>query len=60
MEDLSDRRARMSTLSEESGRNRDSLVAANAQLETLKAQLDRAVDHKVNKKLGQRLKVGLA
>lgn len=58
MEELSNRRARMSTLSEETGRHRDSLLVANEQLATLKAQLDRAVEQKVNKKLGQRLKVG--
>ena len=58
MQELSTRRAGMSSLSEESGRHRDSLVAANAQLEALKGQLDRAVEMKVNKKFGQRLKVG--
>ena len=57
MDELSERRSKMSKLSEETGRQRDSLVAANHQLATLKAQLDRAVEQKVNKKLGQRLKV---
>ena len=47
----------MSTLSEETGRHRDTLMAANKQLTLLKAQLDRAVEQKVNKKFGQRLKV---
>ena len=50
----------MSILSEETGRHRDSLVAANEQLALLKAQLDRAVEQKVNKKFGQRLKVSQA
>lgn len=55
--ELQERRNTMSSLTEESRSGRDSLLAANAQLATLKAQLDRAVEQKVNKKLGQRLKV---
>lgn len=49
----------MTQLSRETGQQRDSLLAANAQVAALKAQLDRAVEQKVNKKLNQRLKVGL-
>ena len=60
MEELTDRRKTMDRLSRESGQQRDSLVAANAQVATLKAQLDRAVEHKVNKKFNSRLKVGCA
>ena len=57
MDELNEHRNRMTKLSEESGHNRDSLMAANAQLATLRAQLDRAVESKVNKKLNQRMKV---
>jgi predicted RNase H-like nuclease (RuvC/YqgF family) len=51
MGELNERRSKMTKLSEESGHNRDSLLAANAQVVNLKAQLDRAVEKKVNKKL---------
>lgn len=49
----------MASLTEETTHSRDSLLAANAQVATLKAQLDKAVDEKVNKKLASRLKVSL-
>ena len=58
MSELTGYRETMSKLSEDSTHQRDSLLAANAQVATLKAQLDRAVDAKVSKKLSQRLKVG--
>ena len=57
MGELNEHRSRMSKLSEESGHNRDSLMAANAQLASLRAQLDRAMDDKVSKKMNQRMKV---
>lgn len=60
MDELNDRRNTMSSLSHETGRQRDSLVAANAQVVALRAQLDRAVEQKVNKKLNSRLKVSEA
>ncbi|ORX36741.1 hypothetical protein BD324DRAFT_651225 [Kockovaella imperatae] len=56
MDELNQHRSRMAKLSEESGHNRDSLMAANAQVASLRAQLDRAVETKVNKKLNQRMK----
>jgi hypothetical protein len=59
MEELNDRRQTMANMSRESGQQRDSLLAATAQVAALKAQLDRAVEQKVNKKLNNRLKVGL-
>ena len=60
MDELNDRRNTMATLSRETGQQRDSLVAATAQVAALKAQLDRAVEQKVNKRLNNRLKVGVA
>jgi hypothetical protein len=57
MAELNDRRNEMSKLSEESSQGRHSLQVANAQLATLKAQLDRAVDQKAQKKM---LKVSAA
>lgn len=60
MDELEMRRNRMDKISEDSRRERDSLLAANAQVAHLKSQLDRAVDQKVNKKMGSRMKVSLA
>jgi predicted RNase H-like nuclease (RuvC/YqgF family) len=51
MEELNQRRSKMTKLSEESGHNRDSLLAANAQLAAIKAQLEKATEQKVNKKM---------
>ncbi|ORY34052.1 hypothetical protein BCR39DRAFT_556841 [Naematelia encephala] len=56
MEELTERRDKMTRLAEEQNRGRDSLSAANAQVATLKAQLDRAVEQKVTKKMNNRLK----
>jgi len=60
LSELDNRRNTMTVLSQETGQQRDSLLAANAQVAALKAQLDRAVEQKVNKKLNQRLKVSLS
>ena len=51
MDELQDRRAQMQSLSEESSKSRDSLSAANAQVLQLKAQLDKAMEMKVNKRM---------
>jgi hypothetical protein len=50
--ELEEHRVRVAALSQDQGSTRDSLLAAKAQVVTLKAQLDKAVDKKVNKKLG--------
>ena len=39
---------------------RESLLAANQQVAALQAQLERAVDGKVQKKLGSKLKVSVS
>ncbi len=57
LEELNERRDKMDKTSRDSKHERDSLLAANTQVATLKAQLDRAMDAKVNKKLNSRLKV---
>ncbi|WWC70286.1 uncharacterized protein I206_104236 [Kwoniella pini CBS 10737] len=49
--ELNARRQEANRFSEEGHKNRDSLQAAQAQVETLKRQLDKAVEKKVNKKL---------
>ncbi|WWC61786.1 uncharacterized protein I303_104371 [Kwoniella dejecticola CBS 10117] len=49
--ELNARREEANRFSEEGHKNRDSLQAAQAQVETLKRQLDKAVEKKVNKKL---------
>lgn len=49
--ELDARRQQMTKLSEETQQGRASLQAANAQVATLKAQLDRAVEQKVQKRL---------
>jgi kinesin family protein 4/21/27 len=49
--DLERHRAQVNKLAEESQHGRASLQAANAQVATLKAQLDRAVEQKVQKRL---------
>ncbi|GFZ44022.1 hypothetical protein JCM24511_01743 [Saitozyma sp. JCM 24511] len=56
MEELDERRSVMAELDRSRRNERDSLVAANAQVASLRAQLDRAVDAKVNKKLNNKLK----
>lgn len=60
MEELDERRSVMTELDRSRRNERDSLVAANAQVASLRAQLDRAVDAKVNKKMNNKLKVGCA
>jgi predicted RNase H-like nuclease (RuvC/YqgF family) len=57
MHELNAYRDTMNKLSEDSTHQRDSLQAANAQVANLKAQLQRAVDQKVDKKLSARLRV---
>ncbi|WWD17351.1 hypothetical protein CI109_101792 [Kwoniella shandongensis] len=49
--ELDARRSQMSTLSEERKSQRDSLMAAEAKVATLKAQLERAVETKMDKRL---------
>ncbi|WVQ67744.1 uncharacterized protein L199_005949 [Kwoniella botswanensis] len=49
--ELNARREEANRYSEEGHKNRDSLQAAQAQVELLKRQLDKAVEKKVNKKL---------
>lgn len=51
LSELDARRQQMTKMSEESQSSRASLQAANAQVATLKAQLDRAVEQKVQKRL---------
>lgn len=53
--ELETRRQQVTKLSEETQASRASLQAANAHVATLKSQLDRAVEQKVQKRL---LKVG--
>jgi hypothetical protein len=60
MEELDERRNVMAELDRSRRNERDSLVAANAQVASLRAQLERAVDAKVNKKMNNKLKVGSA
>ena len=56
MTELEKHRSQVNRLVEESQHGKASLQAANAQVATLKAQLDRAVEQKVQKRL---LKVNL-
>jgi len=56
MTELEKHRSQVNRLAEESQHGKASLQAANAQVATLKAQLDRAVEQKVQKRL---LKVSL-
>jgi kinesin family protein 4/21/27 len=58
MDELAERRSKMDELDSNRRHERDSLVAANAQVASLRAQLERAVDAKVNKKMNSKLKVG--
>lgn len=51
MAELEDRRNQMNKLSSESKHERQSLQAATAQLAELKAQLDKAVEQKVQRRL---------
>jgi hypothetical protein len=51
MTELERHRSQVNRLSEESQHGKASLQAANAQVATLKAQLDRAVEQKVQKRL---------
>lgn len=51
MEELSERRQQVTRVEESKRSERDSLLHANAQVAALKAQLEKAVDAKVNKKM---------
>jgi hypothetical protein len=57
MQELEERRQQVSKVEEQKRNERDSLSSANAQVAALKAQLEQAVDAKVNKKMGSKLKV---
>jgi kinesin family protein 4/21/27 len=57
LSELSDRRSQLSRIDEGKSRERDSLMAANQQVAALKAQLEKAVEGTVDKKMGSRLKV---
>lgn len=57
MEELSERRRQVTQVEEHKRNERDSLHSANAQVAALRAQLEQAVDAKVNKKMGSKLKV---
>jgi kinesin family protein 4/21/27 len=59
MEELTERRQQVNRVEEHKRSERDSLHTANAQVAALKAQLEKAVDAKVNKKMGSKLKVSL-
>jgi chromosome segregation ATPase len=59
MEELAERRQQVSKVEHHKRSERDSLLSANAQVAALKAQLEKAVDAKVNKKMGSKLKVSL-
>jgi chromosome segregation ATPase len=57
MDELTERRQQVSQVEEHKRSERDSLLSANAQVAALKAQLEQAVDAKVRKKMGSKLKV---
>lgn len=57
MVELTDRRSQLIKIDESKNRERDSLLAANQQVAALKAQLDKAANSKVDKKMGSRLMV---
>lgn len=57
LEELNNKKMAIVKEEESKKHERDSLVAANVQLANLRAQLEKATDAKVNKKMNSRLKV---